>query len=166
MLHVTKKEQFVEWWAKAESKLYHLARRYVRTPESAQDLVQDIALLVLLRSEPFATEEDFSRWAHAKLRWMAIDQFQSKHFRLTETLDEVTEDLLPAPQGQGITVRRVLQLVEKLPEQQQKVLKMTLEGKLTGEIADALGIKEATVRSLHRFAKKSLTMILEEEVLI
>lgn len=57
----------------------------------------------------------------------------------------------------------VVRLLERLPLRRRQVMACVLDGASYDEIADALGMTPATVRSTHRYAKLDLARFLEED---
>jgi RNA polymerase sigma factor (sigma-70 family) len=57
----------------------------------------------------------------------------------------------------------VVRLLERLPLRRRQVMACVLDGASYDEIADALGMTPATVRSTHRYARMDLARFLEED---
>ena len=143
-----------------EPRLLRAVQRYTGH-STAQDLVQDVAVLALQNVARFATFDDFRRWAYTKLHWLVIDAAQAR----PQLLGQVSEKAIPPSQEQSVFLKHVLRLIAELPPQQQAVMRGLLEGDSYEEIAAQLRIAPATVRSLQRFARhKLITLLGEEEV--
>jgi RNA polymerase sigma factor (sigma-70 family) len=136
--------------------------------EVAQEAVQDVAVLALRRLyQPnfLSKEEDFARWAFSRLRWLALDAHITKARRAHYVLlpIETAERLLwrqPAQEASAILNLVLERGIKELPDRQKAVFFHVLSGRSTHEIAARLGISEATVRSLLRFARLRLVDLL------
>jgi RNA polymerase sigma factor (sigma-70 family) len=148
------------WWTELEPSLKRLAQRYAVDSESASDLVQDLALLVLQKGIRFDNRDAFAGWARARLRWLALDRL-----RLRTRLGggRPPEQPVAPTQEQRLIAAEVWQSVSRLPHRQQTVMRLTLRGLSNAEISEEMGITEATVRSLLRFARQELAAALSED---
>jgi RNA polymerase sigma-70 factor (ECF subfamily) len=158
--HVQTTEHLLLWWTELEPSLKRLAQRYAVDSESGSDLVQDLAVLVLQKGIRFDNRDAFAGWARARLRWLALDRL-----RLRTRLDGSAPPEQPvAPmQEQRLIATDIWQSLSRLPQRQQTALRLTLRGLSNSEIAEEMGITEATVRSLLRFARQALAAVLSEE---
>lgn len=154
-------EGFIEWWTKLEPSLLRVARWHLRSDEGAQDVVQDVAVLALRNADRFADAGEFQKWAYARLHWLVLGRrraFGATKQGKMKALDEVSEPwALPTQLNTTI----IGDLISKLPVRQRAVLERTLEGASDREIAETLNVDEATVRSLRRFARKRMSMLLQ-----
>ncbi len=157
---VAQRAEFTQWWIETEPSLFRLAQRYMASREAAQDLLQDVAILAIRELQRFADREEFRRWAHAKLRWFALDQLRSRRY---QSLDWAPEQSTRPTQDQGLIVEHIFNLITNLPPRQRAVLRGMIEGRSTPEIARELQIAEPTVRSLQRFARRRLAALLRQE---
>lgn len=146
------------WWRAAEPGLLRLASRYTGSIDSARDLVQDVAVLAIQREGRFGSEEDFQRWARARIRWFALDYLRLQRRYSSGVPDTAT----PANVDDRLAAEEILIAVNALPNRQRDVVRRMIAGEEIRAIAKALGIAEATVRSVQRFARQSLRRILEE----
>ena len=159
---VAEHKEFARWWVKAEPVLFRLASYYVRSPDAARELVQDIAVLALRNLTRFTSDKEFYSWANARLHWLALDELRirkSRHPGPGRPTPQFTEPR----QEQDLLIRELLGFIEKLPSRQREALLGMLEGKPNETIARNLEISEATVRSLQRFARKRLITLLGEK---
>jgi RNA polymerase sigma-70 factor (ECF subfamily) len=153
------------WWLEIEAKLLNRARMLTHSAEDAKDLVQDVALLTLTTKHRFATREDFTAWAFTRLHWRALDHLRSASMRQRR----LQFFWRSQPQAQEphyereLDSQRALAALADLPPRQQDILRSSLEGRPTEEIALRLGITEATVRSLRRFARLRLAKALSKK---
>lgn len=163
--------------------LYNFALRQVRTPSTAEDIVQDVFVRIVQNVETFKEESRFTTWAYTIARNLCIDHLRKRVHRRHASLDAPTggsggrEDegaslgeRVPAS-GAGAdrnVIGRQLQghiaaAVEALPEDQREVFLMRQVGELPfKEIADIVGVSENTVKSRMRYALERLQGALEE----
>lgn len=150
--------EFARWWSAAERNLRRQAQRF---GPGVEDLLQDVALLSLQHRDRFSRLEDFQSWAHARLRWLALDRLREVK-RLSQELSE------PAAEGNQlgqVLADELRRAVLSLPPRQREVMVRQIRGESTSEIARALGIGTASVRSLVRFARQALLARLREDEL-
>lgn len=161
-------ESFTNWWQGIAPTLLRTAIGYGLSRESAYDVVQDVAILALAKLEQeieFFSQgkEALDRWALARLHWLTIDRFRAKRKHPQESLDNLALLATPANQEEAVLYQEIKAAVRKLPEQQRKVLELSLYGARTRVIAETLRIQESSVRSLLRYARLSLVRLLERK---
>ena len=152
-----------------EAAFLRKARSILRSPEDAEEVVQDTFTRIYLYADRYQAVEGatFSSWAYMILTRLAFTRYQklkAKNARFTD-LDPETYERLPEEGTflEGLTIRNeVLMALVKLPEAARRVLTLQfLEGKTQEEIAE---IEESTVPAVktrvHR-AKKLLREALE-----
>jgi RNA polymerase sigma factor (sigma-70 family) len=158
-------KQFEEWWSATAPRLKLLAERYSRSSAEALDLVQDVAVLALLEARRAPNSEKhgwqdvdhFQRWTHVRLRWRAIDIRRHEDRFRSERFDERSVGKIDDDPFDDASVR---DLIDKLPDRQRAVIVDSLNGLSVGDIAKKLNVKEATVRSLQRFARIRISKML------
>jgi len=160
--------------------LYNFALRQVRTPSTAEDIVQDVFVRIVQNVETFKEESRFTTWAYTIARNLCIDHLRKRVHRRHASLDApmgggdeegaALGERVPAS-GAGAdrnVIGRQLQghiaaAVEALPEDQREVFLMRQVGELPfKEIADIVGVSENTVKSRMRYALERLQGALEE----
>ena len=167
------RDELIRWWANIEPMLVRFARSYGLDIENAQDVVQDIAVLVLKKyseaaSDPeethsqFVDEGKFKHWVYARSHWILLDRFRSTKLVL-ESIDFVPERSVSPNQEEALIVKDILSLVEELPTNQRTVLQGLIKGRSREEIATELHVKEATIRSLQRYARVKLAALLAKQ---
>jgi RNA polymerase sigma-70 factor (ECF subfamily) len=136
---------------------------------SVDDVVQDVFLVVSRRLGEFRGDSKLTTWLfritdkvvrnarrqRRRRRWLA---------RLTTRIAEAVPAPQPTPLEQRErreAEREFYRILDELPEKQRKVLVLhELEAMGTGEIAELLGMKVATVRvALHRARSKFLERV-------
>jgi RNA polymerase sigma factor (sigma-70 family) len=158
--NVPTRSEFIAWWARTEPDLLRIARS-LGLRDAAQDVVQDVAVLALMRYQRFSDVAEFGKWARARTRWFSLDQ-------LTKSKSEVDLDAILATAGvmamqePNATAAELRKLIEKLPARQRETVERSLRGQSPSEIGNDLGIDPSTVRSLLRFARRTLFRRMQE----
>lgn len=162
-----------------QSPLFNFALRQVRTPELAQDIVQETFVRVVQKATEFKHEARFTTWVYTITRNLCIDHLRKgalrKHPSLDEsrgeegegpTLGEQTADPRASVEREATGTElkaRILRAVDKLPDDQREVFLMREMGNLPfKEIADITGVPENTVKSRMRYALERLQEALAE----
>lgn len=162
-----------------QSPLFNFALRQVRTPELAQDIVQETFVRVVQKAADFKHEARFTTWVYTITRNLCIDHLRKgalrKHPSLDEsrgeegegpTLGEQTADPRASVEREATGTElkaRILRAVDKLPDDQREVFLMREVSNLPfKEIADITGVPENTVKSRMRYALERLQEALAE----
>src|SRR5882762_5338411 len=162
MRQSTQLRDFAQWGVELEPEMLRAARRYGSSINDRDDVVQDVALLALKRHDKFSEKEDFRRWAFARIHWLLLDRLRARRGVSVEVLPELT--LPEAPnQEKEVIADEILKLVRTLPKRQLEVIWGTIQGHPVKAIAKEMGISEATVRSLKRFGRSHLAMLLAKK---
>ncbi|MFO0749251.1 MAG: RNA polymerase sigma factor [Myxococcota bacterium] len=160
--------------ARYSEKVFNFALRQVRSPETAQDLVQEVFLRVVKNASSFRAESRFSTWIFTIARNLCVDALRRAKHRHTVALDAP----LKAGESDGATMLDMVkddkpiadsrlsdkrfsgaleEALGSLPEEQREVFLMReLQGLKFREIADIVGVPENTVKSRMRYALESL----------
>lgn len=164
-----------------ERPLYNFILRSVRRRERADELLQDVFLKVVQRSQDFKGNSKFSTWLYTIARNLCIDHSRKMVFRRHKSLDapghpgasEEGPTLMdrtaadgPEPDRAALTTdlrRRIAEAVEELPEEQKDVFLMRqIQGLPFKSIADIVGVPENTVKSRMRYALERLQRALAD----
>ena len=153
-----KPSDLAAWWSEIEGDLFATALFWARSRDHAEDLVQDVALIVLqIRPTGLPSAGHLKRWAATRIRWLALDNFrlQKRQRQHVETAASAqhADPLIHPPQDRELLVKAIVGAMAHLPDRQRLVLTKTILGHSSAEIAHQLGIAESTVRSLRRFAR-------------
>lgn len=132
-----------------------VAREFTDTLEDAEDIVQDAFHKTVTALERFDTARPFRPWFFTILRNAARNASSARAIRLHEALDERLSDSGPTPLEhveRAELQARVATSLESLPEMQRTCFRLcVIEGMTSLEVADALGVSDATVRThVHR----------------
>lgn len=163
-----------------QGPLYNFALRHLRSPSSAEEVVQDAFVRLVQNAADFKHEARFSTWIFTIVRNLCIDQIRKQSLRRHPSLDEAKR----ADEGDGPTLgeqtadhranvertavsteirERLMQAVDALPDEQREVFLMREVSNLPfKEIAEIVGIPENTVKSRMRYALERLQAALRE----
>lgn len=151
--------------------LIAMAYRYAGDWEWARDLTQETWIKVFRQIGRWDPDRSFSAWLHVIHRNGCLDHLRRGWVRYESTPgDEVVSQLTgPAPGGpeQDMERRefheRLMAALGHLSESQRQVfLRVDLEQGDQKAVAQALGIKFATLRTTLHFARKRLATVLRE----
>ncbi len=163
-----------------QGPLYNFALRHMRSPGTAEEVVQDAFVRLVQNAADFKHEARFSTWMYTIVRNLCIDQLRKQSLRKHPSLDEAKR----TDEGEGPTLgeqtadsranvertavaseirERVMQAVDALPEEQREVFLMREVSNLPfKEIAEIVGIPENTVKSRMRYALERLQAALRD----
>lgn len=146
-----------------EAPLLRRARAILRSPEDAEEAVQDAFTKMYLYADKYSPQEgaSFSSWAYTILNRVAYTKYRVKSIergRRAELLPEHYESLPDARAEfiEDLSIRNeVLTALAKLPETAAKILKLQfIEGKTQEEIAASEDLSVPAVKTRVHRAKK------------
>ncbi len=160
--------------------LYRTGLRLSRSPQDAEDLVQETFLNAFRSLDRFEEGTNLRAWLFRILNNAFISQYRRRKRRPSSSIEDVTEYYLydhlaeggaaPKPDNperevlERIGDERVLQALEELPvEFRQVELLADVEGFSYREIADILGIPIGTVMSRLYRGRRRLQKLLWQE---
>jgi RNA polymerase sigma-70 factor (ECF subfamily) len=121
-----------------------------RNRSAADDLVQDVAMKVLIASESFVQGTNFAGWVHR----IMFNHFISniRRHREVSGIDNLPETSVPAPQQDMTDIREVNLAFQRLPDDQKHALRsIVLEEKSYEEASHEMGCAIGTLKSrVHR----------------
>ena len=124
---------------------------------TARVFIRAIERLHQYRPKPGAT---FRSWLFAIARNMLADEWRRrKDIRLLPDQVDLTHDDYPGPEAVAVhrsEMDRLRAALASLPERQQDVIELRMVGFTSPEIADALGVSVAAVKSAQSRAYRSL----------
>lgn len=153
------------------ARIYHLALRYTRNPQDAEEILQDVYLKVYSKIDTFRDEERFAPWVYkiaVNTALMRLRQSkrrnQDSHIPIDEWLPQFQEgghhsehiaswSSSPDYELLRVELKKVIaQSLDRLPETHRTVIVLRdIEGLSLEETADVLGISVPAVKSrLHR----------------
>ncbi len=139
-------------------RIMHLAWSYLHNRADAEDVLQEAMIRYMKSQQSFRDEEHEKAWLLRVAANLCKNILRSR----AHEGGEIPENL----EGKGIPEEAiaVYEAVKALPEKYREVIHLFYyEDASTAEIAEILGKKETTVRSLLRRARKMLEKILADE---
>jgi RNA polymerase sigma-70 factor (ECF subfamily) len=142
-----------------------VAWEFTETLEDAEDLVQEAFRRALAALGRFDTSKPFRPWFFTILRNLARNSTGTRALRIRTALDETVPDEQPSPEDvvERIELQARLDMeLESLSEMQRVCFRLCiLEGLSSAEVADALGLSDATVRTHVYRARSALRSAME-----
>ncbi len=155
-----------------EAPLLRRARTILRSPEDAEEAVQDAFTKMYLYADRYTEQEgaSFSSWAYTILNRVAYTRYQKNKTARSARVDLEPEHLESLPDGQAefledLSVRNeVLAVLAKLPETAARALRLQfLEGKSQEEIAQSEDLSIPAVKTRVHRAKKLFKRIYDTQ---
>lgn len=131
-------------------RLLGVCRRYARTREAAEDLLQESFLKLFHRLDQYQGAGSLEGWARRVCVSTCIDHYRAELRQWREIELEEATDLPPADASilADLDAQDLLMLINRLPDGYRLVLNLyCLEGYSHKEIAQLLGIEERTSSS-------------------
>lgn len=132
-------------------KVYSMAFMYVRSPQAAQDIVQDVFLKIWINRENLQHIQEFRPYFFVTARNIIISSLRNTVFHQYLTDDEQQEESILLPEKMlsfKESVNLLHKAIETLPPQQQRAYRLSRnEGLSYEEIAQEMGISRLTVRT-------------------
>lgn len=127
-----------------------MALLYIKSPQAAQDIVQDVFLKIWIQKENLLLIREFKPYLFVTARNIIISSLRNKVFHEYLNDDEQQEESILLPERKLLfkeSVRLLREAVGMLPQQQQMAYKLSREGMSYEEIAQQMGISRLTVRN-------------------
>lgn len=170
---------FEELVLRYQTPIYHFILRSVRSPATAQELLQETFVRVIKGAKRYQQKAKFSTWLYTIARNICIDHSRRQKHRKTSSLDaqmyetgQTYVEMVPSKEGgperkseDNKLQQAIAQAVGELPDDQREVfLLREFQGLQFGEIAKIVGVTENTVKSRMRYALEKLRGSLQEFV--
>jgi RNA polymerase sigma-70 factor, ECF subfamily len=156
---------FEELLVKYQHSVLNTIHRYVGDFDAADDIAQEVFVILWNKAVTFRAESRFSTWLHRIVVTQCL-QFRRKR-RPADSLDELDADRPPEPlqvgdgREQRARTAAVKAAIAGLPERQRMALVLAhYEGLSYQEIAEAMDASVSTVESLIFRARESLKQVL------
>jgi RNA polymerase sigma-70 factor (family 1) len=153
-------------------KIFNTSRKMNLGTEDAEEIVQEVFLIIWKNRKKLNTELSFNAYLLAILKSLIIKKSKQAARRIAYEVYEIskkdsvsheTENLIEYTEFEQISYTEI----EKLPKSQQLIFKMkNFEGLASGEISEKLGISKRTVENHIYVATKSLKEKLQKNYLI
>ena len=147
-------------------KMMVLCLRYVGDRPTAEDVLQDGFVSLFSRLDSYSGAGSFEGWARRIFVNTALMHLRKTDaLKLSDDIDEArslsTEEATPV---QKIGYRELMALIARLPADARTIFNMyVIEGYSHKEIAQALGLNEATSRSKLQRARLRLQEMIKEQ---
>jgi RNA polymerase sigma-70 factor, ECF subfamily len=145
-----------------ETKVFRMARAFLKDPARAEDITQDIFIKLWQGLPDYDGRASLGTWLYAIARNTCLSFLRSESYRKALSLDAAKEPAAPAqPRTADF---ELAQLLDRLPNVQRTVITLFyLQEKSVGEVALMLGIPDGTVKSHLRRARLALGEIMKEK---
>lgn len=147
-------------------QLMTVSRRYARSYEEAQDILQEALIKVFSNIHKFdSTRASLKTWMKKILVNTALNYIEKAHNKKQSvSLDVLLNPPEVAPSVFSyLTEEEILDLIQELPTRYRMVFNLhVMEGYSHREIAEALGIKESSSRSNYMRARNILQNLIEK----
>jgi RNA polymerase sigma-70 factor (ECF subfamily) len=143
--------------------ILRLAYSYLKTKEDAEDIVQDALIRLMQSGKVFEDEAHMKAWLIQVAVNLCKDKLKSAAHKRESAMPE-GYDIAAAEESGKEEESDVFYHVMELPEKYRSVIHLYYyEEYSTGEIAELLGKKEATVRSLLKRGREKLKKTMKGE---
>lgn len=152
-----------------QARIYGLARHYVRDPEEARDLAQEIFVRIYRKLDGFQGGDAFVPWMLRVARNCCIDRIRRLEARppahdvpADEARDLVAGGPSPEAEGAASERRRMLERgLDALAHDHREVLILKeIEGLKVEEISAMLGVPSGTIKSRAARARAELARVI------
>ena len=153
------RDAFGELFGRHRRQLHRLARLTTRTPEDAEDALQDAMLSAHRGAGSFRYDAAVGSWLHRIVVNACLDRLRRTKCHPTTTL----EDVHPVPDrtAQVETAMLVQRALMRLPvEQRATIVAVDMQGYSIADTAALLGVAEGTVKSRCARARVRLVELL------
>ena len=155
-------------FARHHVRVYRFVLRLVGDPSRAEDLISDVFLDVWRQADRFEARSQVSTWLLAIARYKALSALRK---RLDEELDEETaaaiEDTGDTPEvamQKKDTSQILRKCLTKLSAEHREIIDLVYyHEKSVEEVAEIVGIPEATVKTRMFYARKKLAELLKAQ---
>ncbi|MBR9860177.1 RNA polymerase sigma factor [bacterium] len=141
--------------------------RYVEIPAQAEDILHDCFIKIFKKITMFNGESKLKTWLTRVVINHCLDVLRKKkHFKNIDQLNVEEQEGFEIEESaiQQLTCQEVLKLISELPMGYRTVLSLfSIDGLSHQEIADKLGINEASSRSQLSKGRKLLRKLLKEK---
>jgi RNA polymerase sigma-70 factor (ECF subfamily) len=154
-------------FARHQTRVYRWLLRFVRDPAMAEDLLNEVFLDVWRQAGSFAGKSSVATWLLAIARFKAISASRK---RVDAQLDEAVAETIPDPADDAQTLleredrRNLLRdALASLSDEHREVLDLVYyHGRPVKDVAEIIGIPEATVKTRMFYARKKLADVLKD----
>jgi RNA polymerase sigma-70 factor, ECF subfamily len=142
---------FTRLAALVQQKVRGWAESFTQDADDADDVTQDVLILVHRRLPQFEGKSRFSTWLYTITKNVALDRRRrtKRRERRLEAMDKPADSVeLRQNFDESTLTSLVLRYYDELPDRQRQVFELSdIQGLSAPEIADRLGMKPVTVRA-------------------
>jgi RNA polymerase sigma-70 factor (ECF subfamily) len=141
---------FAMLYDRYSKRVYSIALLYLKSPQAAEDIVQEVFLKIWLHRENLSQVREFKPYLIVTSRNVTISNLRNKFFHEYLNVEDQQEESILLPERNLLfkeSVDLLHRAVELLPPQQQTAYKLSREGMSYEEIARKMGISRLTVRN-------------------
>lgn len=153
-------------FSRHQVRVYRFVLRLVGNPTVAEDLISEVFLDVWRQADRFEGRSAVSTWLLAIARFKALSSMRRKpdeelDEEAVDTIEDSSDDPEVAVQkkNKGAALRKCLQALS--PEHREVIDLVYYHEKSVEEVADIIGIPEATVKTRMFYARKKLSELLK-----
>ncbi|MEX6689834.1 RNA polymerase sigma factor [Danxiaibacter flavus] len=142
-----------------------MARKFTRTKEDAEDLLQETLCKALAYQDNFKSTTNIGAWLYVIMRNIFINNYRRRKKTLELTVAQTKalqkEPLANTSYHPDISTKNILAQIQKLPCLLKKPFVLHLEGYKYTEIAWMLDLPVGTIKSRIHFAKQALKSVIK-----
>lgn len=154
-------------------RMFAVAFRFLQRPEEAEDLLQDVMMKLWQIRDSLPPDNELLPFLLTVVRNLCLDRLRSRQIK-DDTIEDVDISLdyiqpldIDDKVEEKDRLRHLLGLINQLPPDQQKVLRLrAIDDLSTDEIAKQLNITPENVRQLLSRARKRLREMAQKQELI
>ena len=156
--------QLYSQYAKA---MYNICYRMTGNTADAEDLLQNAFIDVFAKIDTYRSESTIGAWIKRIVINTCINFLKKRKLDTTEwdeRIGDVPVESAGLTESDRLSVEKVRNAMQQLPDGYRTVFSLyLLEGYDHGEIAQVLGISEATSKSQYSRAKSKMRMLLAQQ---
>jgi RNA polymerase sigma-70 factor (ECF subfamily) len=135
-----------------QSMVYSIALRFLRNPETAEELAQDVFLHLYRHLDRIESPAHLTQWLRRVAVHRAIDETRRRKLRPRIGLDDAPEPATAAEDGDPLLSNLIARVLDGLPERSRAIVVLRYQEDMDPSgIADMLDMPLGTVKShLHR----------------
>ncbi len=153
-------EDFRDIWIPLAGRFYRVAYCMLESEADAEDAVQELYMKLWTGRERLGSVRNYVAYGILVLKNICIDRIRRRSAARTEPMDSAPSPEEAPPDrrmAEKETLKLLLHEMEKLPENQAKVLRMrAIDGLEYEEISQRTGLSEGNIRVLVSKARKTL----------
>jgi RNA polymerase sigma-70 factor (family 1) len=162
---------FDELYNKYSQRLYNFSFKYLKSPEEAEEVVQEVFLYIWDKKEGLKPDNSFNAYIFT-IAYNIIKKFFIKKLRDNEFKDDLIYSLLKQENNLDkiidykFLLEKVESIIHLLPKKRKEIfLKRKYDGFSVRQIAEELGISPNTVENQLASAQKQIQNELKKEKL-